>query len=108
MYRGRKRIVGTLATVHVIVGMHGLLRVHLSTRHFNRAVGNDFVGIHIGLGARTSLKHDQRKMIIKFSRDHLICSAHDEIDFLLWQFTQFPIGQRRRGNASYANKTLVK
>src|SRR5262245_18163077 len=91
MHRGWKGVIGTLSTIHIIIGMNWLLRSHLTTRHFNRAVRDDLIGIHIGLRPRTRLEHDQRKVRVEFSCDHFICSAHDQIDFLLRQFPKFAI-----------------
>ena len=77
MHRGGKCIVGRLAAVAVIIGMHRRFRAQLAAQDFNGAVGNHLIGIHIGLGARTGLPHGQGEVIIELSFGHLFGRADD-------------------------------
>jgi len=77
MHRGRKAIIRGLTIVDVVIGMHGLLGATPLAQLFIRAIGDHFVDVHVGLGARTRLPDDQWKLIVEFSVDHLFRSFHD-------------------------------
>jgi hypothetical protein len=90
--------VGTvrgLAVIHIVVGMHWLLRANHAAGQLNRAIGNHLVRVHVGLRARTCLKHDQRKLTVPTAVNHLLGGTHDQIDFFLRKLAQFPVGQGR-------------
>ena len=64
MHTSRYDIIAALAHVHVIV------RVHRGTHSGCRQMSNNFIGIHIGAGARASLKDIYRKLSIVFAIRH--------------------------------------
>ena len=72
MHGGGKGVVGGLAHIDVIIGMQHLFAGDLIT-----AVGNDLIGVHVGLSARTGLPHHQRKMIHQLALNHLIARGAD-------------------------------
>ena len=49
----------------MVIGVHGLLGAHLPAQHFNGAVGNNFIGIHVRLRARTGLPDNKREVVIE-------------------------------------------
>ncbi len=63
MHGGRKCIIGGLAHIDVIVGVHRLFAADLTSKDFDSAVGNHLIGIHVGLRAGACLPYHQRKMI---------------------------------------------
>ena len=63
VHDGREGVVGGGGHVDVVIGVDRLLTAHGSAEDLNGAVGDDFVGVHVGLGARTGLPHDERKVV---------------------------------------------
>jgi hypothetical protein len=47
----------------MIIGVDGLLTSLLSSQNLNGTVGNDFVGVHVGLGAGTGLPDNKREVV---------------------------------------------
>ena len=78
----------------MIVGMYRLFRANHPTHHFNRAVGNHLIGVHVGLRARASLPHHQRKVIIKQTARDFACRLLDGFAFVIRQLTKGRIGHR--------------
>ena len=62
VHRGRERVVGRLAHVHVIVGMHRLLGAQRAADQLDAPVGDHLVDVHVRLGARAGLPHVQREL----------------------------------------------
>ena len=85
----RIRIVGGLAHVYIVIWMQQLL-----TGDFISPVGDDFIGIHIGLSAGARLPDYQRKMVIQRAGYHLITGSLDRAALLFRHFIrlQFKIG----------------
>jgi hypothetical protein len=63
VHDGREGIVGGSRHVDVVVGMDGLLAAHLTAEDLNGAVRDDFVGVHVGLGAGARLPDDEREVV---------------------------------------------
>ena len=63
MHDGREGIVGGGRHVDVVVGVDGLLGAHCAAEDLNGAVGDDLVGIHVGLGARARLPDDEGEVV---------------------------------------------
>ena len=57
----RDHIVGALAHVDVIIGMHRIAQL------LGGEMGDHFIGIHVGAGARTGLEHINGKLIVMFA-----------------------------------------
>ena len=72
VHGSRKCIVGGLAHIDVVIRMAELLPCDLIG-----PVRDDFVGIHIRLGAGSRLPDDERKFLRQFSVDHLIAGFRD-------------------------------
>ena len=61
VHHGRERVVGGLAMINVVVRMDRLLRAHHAAGELDRAIGDDLVGVHVGLGAGAGLEDDKRE-----------------------------------------------
>jgi len=96
VHRRRKRVVARLATVDVVIGMDGLLRAHHAAGDLDGTVRDHLVGIHVRLRAAAGLKHDERKMVVELSGDHLVGGLDDQLHRLRRQLAQFAVRQGRR------------
>jgi hypothetical protein len=65
-------VVGGGAHVDVVVGVDRLLAAHGAAENLNGAVGNDLVGVHVGLGAGAGLPDDQREVVDQLERGNLL------------------------------------
>jgi hypothetical protein len=74
--------------------MDGLFRAHLAAQHLNRAIGDDFIGIHIGLSARACLPHDQREVVIQLAVYDFLSGFDDDLTQVLIHFAELHIGER--------------
>ena len=81
--------------IDVVVRMDRLLRPDHAAGDLNSAVGDHFIGVHVGLGAGPGLKHDQRELVVELAVDDVLRRADDEIGLFLRQLLKFEIGQRR-------------
>ena len=55
----------------MIVRVNGVLRAKFSPEELDDTVGNDFVGVHVGLSATSSLEDDEREVADEFARNDL-------------------------------------
>ena len=88
-----KSIVGRLRHVDIVVGMDRILRSKHAPGQLNGSIGDDFVGIHIGLRAAAGLPDAQRELAIQFARDDFIANLNDQARFFGWQFAELLIHQ---------------
>jgi hypothetical protein len=65
-------VVGRGAHVDVVVGVDGLLAAHGAAQDLNGAVGDDLVGVHVGLRAGAGLPHDEREVVDELERGNLL------------------------------------
>ena len=77
MHGGGKGIVGRLASVHVVIRV-----AQRRAQKFIGAVGNNLVGVHIGLRAGTGLPDNQREMGVQPSRRHFRRGLFDGPEFV--------------------------
>ena len=63
VHGGGEGIVGGLRHVDMVVGVQKLL-----ARDVVAAVGDDLVGVHVGLGAAARLPHHQREVVVQLRR----------------------------------------
>ena len=73
----RERVVRRLAHVHLVVRVAQRLGAEAAAEDFDRAVGDDLVGVHVGLGARAGLPDDQREMIVELALGDLLSGPDD-------------------------------
>jgi hypothetical protein len=55
----------------MVVRVNGALGAKFSSEELNGTVGNDFVGVHVGLSATSSLEDDEREVVDEFAGDDL-------------------------------------
>lgn len=72
-------VVGGGTHVDVVIGVDGLLAAHGAAQNLNSAVGDDLVGVHVGLGARAGLPNDQREVVNQLERGNLLSSLLDRL-----------------------------
>mmetsp|Transcript_7272 Transcript_7272/g.13084 ORF Transcript_7272/g.13084 Transcript_7272/m.13084 type:complete len:237 (-) Transcript_7272:39-749(-) len=72
-----ERVVGRHSHVAVVVGVDGVLGADLAAEHLDGAVREDFVHVHVGLGAAAGLVDDEGKVGVELSGDHLVGGGHD-------------------------------
>ena len=78
VHGGGVGVVAALALVYVVVGMDRALAAQLSSEHLDRSVGDDLVGVHVGLGAGPCLPdHQGEVVIIQLAGDDLIGGLAD-------------------------------
>ena len=105
VHRAGEGVVGGLAEIAMVVRMHRRFCAERRAELLIGEVGDDFVGVHVGLRARAGLPHDQRKMRIEFAIDNLLRALHDGVaDFFIHQILR-NIHPRRTAfnNAQRAN-----
>lgn len=71
VHDGREGVVGRGGHVDMVIRVDGLLGAHRAAQDLNRAVGDDLVGVHVGLRARTGLPDDQREVVEQLALGHL-------------------------------------
>ncbi|KDS76745.1 hypothetical protein KM22_03905 [Bordetella bronchiseptica KM22] len=91
VHGGRKGIVGRLAPVHVVVGVHLAAFAALAAQQLGGAVGQHLVHVHVALRARAGLPDRQRKLIGPLAGDHLIGGPHDGVCDLRIQLAQLGV-----------------
>lgn len=79
VHDGGEGVVGGGGHVDVVVGVDGLLASHLSTQDLNGTVGDDLVGVHVGLSAGTGLPHNQREVVNELEVGDLSSSLLDSL-----------------------------
>ena len=70
MHGGRESVIRALTHIDMVVRMHGVLGADLTPQYLNSAIGDNFIGIHIGLGPRAGLPDGQREIIIPLTFRH--------------------------------------
>ncbi len=88
MHRARKGIVGGLRHVDVVIGMDGLLAAHHPACELDGAVGDDLVGVHVGLGAAAGLPDMKREMVVERALDHLVGGLDHELGLVSGQHAE--------------------
>jgi hypothetical protein len=77
VHDGREGVVGRGGHVDVVIGVDGLLAAHCPSQNLDGAVGNDLVGVHVGLSARACLPHNEWEVINKLEGGHLFSRLLD-------------------------------
>jgi hypothetical protein len=63
----------------VVVGVDGLLGAHLASEDLNGTVGDNLVGVHVGLSAGTGLPDDEREVVKELALGDLSGSLLDSL-----------------------------
>lgn len=77
VHHGREGVVGRGGHVDVVVGVDGLLRAHGAAEDLDRTVRDDFVGVHVRLGAGAGLPHYEGEVVEELEVGHLSSSLLD-------------------------------
>lgn len=72
VHDGGEGVVGRSGHVDVVVGVYGLLGAHGAAEDLNGAVRDDFVGVHVGLGAGARLPDDEGEVVDELERGNLV------------------------------------
>ena len=63
----------------MIIGVDGGFRADFTAKDFDGAVGDDLIGVHVGLGAGAGLPDNEGEMIIKLAVDDVIGGFGDGV-----------------------------
>lgn len=63
VHDGREGIIGGGGAVDMVVGMDRLFGAHGAAQDLDGAVRDDFVGVHVGLGARAGLPNNEGEVV---------------------------------------------
>ena len=85
-------VIGGGAHIDVVVGVDGLLAAHGAAEDLDGAVGDDFVGVHVGLRAGAGLPDDEGEVVEEFE-------VGDLAGGLLDRLAEFGVYRRRRGQS---------
>src|ERR1700723_2840450 len=71
--------------------MYRLLRSHLTAGELDRAIGDDFVGVHVGLRAGAGLPDAQGKKLVEFSLDNFVGGLYDQLGLVGGELAEIAI-----------------
>ena len=63
----------------MVVGVHRVLGAEDAAKEFDGPVGDDLVGVHVGLGARSRLPDDQGEVGVQGPRRYFVGGTHDGV-----------------------------
>lgn len=72
VHDGGEGVVGRGGAVDVVVGVDGRLGAHGAAEDFNSTVGDDLVGVHVGLCAGAGLPDDEGEVVHEFAVGNLL------------------------------------
>ena len=96
VHHRREGVVGTRALVDVVVRVDDTLVSQRPPENLDRAIRNDLVGVHVGLGPGARLPHHQRKVVHQLSFGHFPGSLHDRVPYLAIEHAEVHIHLRSR------------
>ena len=67
MHRGRESVVRRLRAIDVVIGMDGVFRADFAAENLDGAIGDDFIGIHVGLRARAGLPDREGEVVVELA-----------------------------------------
>src|SRR5579863_7212796 len=74
--------------------MNRLFAAQRAAGNFNGAIADDFVDVHVGLGAAAGLPDAEREMVVEFARDDFVGGLRDVLGFFGGKFAEILIDQR--------------
>ena len=96
LHRRGVDVVGALRPVDVVVGVAVIVVPTRMAEQFERAIGDDLVGVHVGRRARTALDHVDEKVLVMPAVLHLARGANDGISDRGFEQAEVAIGEGRR------------
>src|SRR5207249_9210398 len=94
VHGGGKRVVGGLRHVHIIIWVDRFLAAHDAAGHFNGAIGDHFVDVHVGLSAAAGLPDAEREVAVEFSGDDFVGGPDDEAALFVRQLAEVLVDER--------------
>jgi hypothetical protein len=94
--RGGKDVVRALPHVHMIVRVHQRMIAALAAEQLDGAVGDHFVGVHVGRRAGSRLKHLDDELIVEASRGDFQRRLFDRLARLFGEQAQRHVRARGR------------
>jgi len=79
MHDGGEGVIGTGGHIDMIIGVDWFLGTQFASQDLDGTIGNDLIGIHVGLSAGTSLPDDEREVIDQFQACDLGRSLLDSL-----------------------------
>ena len=77
VHGGRECVIGRLGHVHMVVRVDRLLGALFAAQHLDGAVGDDLVGVHVGLGAGSGLPDHEREVVVELAVDDFLRGGDD-------------------------------
>ena len=74
-----KGVVRGLRAIDVVVGVDGGFGAQHTTGEFDGAVGDDFVGVHVGLRPASGLPHSEREVVVEVAVNDVLRCCDDEV-----------------------------
>ena len=94
MHRGGENVVGRLAEIDVIVGVHLPGFATSAAEQFRGTIGEHLVQVHVGLGAGARLPDGQGKLFRVAACQHFIGGLHDGCRLVRIQQAQVAVDER--------------
>ena len=96
VHRRGERVVGALAFVHVVVGVHRTVALTKgASRQHMGPVGHHLIDVHVALRPGARLPHHQWKLIVQLAGQNLFACRHDEVLLGRIQGAELAVGQGR-------------
>ena len=89
--RGRIGVVGGLRAIDVVVRVEILVFAFAVAEQFERAVGDDLVGVHVRRGARAALDHVHGKLFVQLAGDDFVARGRDGVRALRIEHAEFGV-----------------
>ena len=92
LHRRRIDVVGALAPVHVVERMHLVVGAGRQAQKLERAVGNDFVGVHVRRRAGPALDHVDDELVVEQAVAHVLAGPVDGVGAALVDQAEIAVG----------------
>ena len=92
--RSRVGVVGGLRFVDVVVRVAVVVFAFFVAEDFQGTVGDDFVGVHVGGGARPALDHVHQELVVQFAANDFVAGGADGVFDFAVQRADFVVGER--------------
>jgi len=89
---GRVDVVGALAAVDVIQGVQVPVVARSSSKPFERQVGDDLVGVHVGGRTGAALDHVDDELLVPPAGAQVLARPDDRVGFALLEQAEVAVG----------------
>ena len=94
--RSGDHVVGGLPDVHVVVRVHGITGTAVASQHFDSAIGDHLVCVHIGRCAGTGLEDIDNELVVVPAVCDLRCRLTDGVGKVLVEQSEIGVDLGRR------------